>query len=203
MTKPVIAYDADGVLLDFLTPALHLVQEMTGIIATPLNIHTWDMMESLDIDSAMADAIYRRMTEPGYSSRIPLYTGAAEHIEWVKTWADVHIVTSPTIRSQHWAHERDMTFAREFGIGWRNVHHTDSKYLFDSDALVEDKTSNLEKWTTWGWTRYRKHRCALLFSQPYNEPKSPMEDRIVRVADYNQVERALQHWFEEAQPRVQ
>jgi 5'(3')-deoxyribonucleotidase len=195
--KPVIAYDADGVLLDFMTPALHLVQEMTGIIATPLDISEWDMMASLGIDKPTANKIYDRMKVEGYGRRIPAYPGAVEHIAWVKTWADVHIVTSP-MNGRNWHYERDQTFVSEFGLDRRSVHHIDAKYLIDSDALVEDKTSNLEAWIAWGWTRHHKHRCAMLMEQSYNGGRSIREDDIIRVGGYNQIETALRTWFKEA-----
>lgn len=195
MSKPVLAFDADGVFTDFLTPACALAKEMWGVDVKPEDIKTWEFTESLGIEitKAMRRAIYDRMKVVDYSENIPVYPGAVDFVKWAQTVGDVHIVTSP-MNSRHWHYERDVLFGKHFGIDRNHVHHVNAKWLCAAaDVFVEDKPKNLGEWLS--WTRHRT--LGVLFVQPYNEHES-----VFYTPRHNDVQCTSARGYDELKRRI-
>lgn len=168
MNKPIILFDADGVLLDFLTPALAVAEKAiyaaTGAqtILTPETLNTWDIFDV--IGKQYEDACYVEYEKPGFCESIRPYPEAVLGMKEMRKIADVVVVTSP-IHSPTWCHERLASLREHFHIHRKDVIFTSRKELVLGRMLIDDRTANVEKWAE---AHYHDQGQGVLWSQPYN-----------------------------------
>ncbi len=170
--RPRVLLDCDGILFDFVTPALKIIKEVTGIVATAEDITEWDMMAGLGLTKRQGGECYDRMRDEGYCRNLPVYPGAQEGVDALLRFCDVHPVTAPFF-SKTWVHERDGALKNYFGFSRQDVVHTSAKHLVSGDYLVDDKTDTLIAWHAEHITRH-----AVLWDHPYNRvmPTWPTPD---------------------------
>ena len=144
MTRPRVLLDVDGVLADFLTPALAFVKGVTGKTYQAADMTTWDIFEI--IGKEWEQPFFEACNRPGFAASLDVYPGAQEGVARLQEVAEVYIVTSPLNHNPTWTHEREGWLLRHFGIPSNRVVHTSAKYLCVGDALVDDRPLNIRRW---------------------------------------------------------
>lgn len=145
MTRVCTLLDVDGILADFITPALAEVTKLTGVLYAHDTVRQWDIMESLGIPDDVAKTAYQNMRCQGFCASINHYPGSVEGVDLLREVCDLYIVTAP-LGGPHWAHERETWLWERFKISRKKVISTSAKYKCVGDVFVDDKTANLEEW---------------------------------------------------------
>lgn len=157
--KPVLALDADGVLVDFDNPALEYLASR-GINKTYEEITSWSVFDE-DVDMEMD---FRRDVagKPGFCLNMKPLPGAIEFVQAAKKEYHVMIVTSP-YNVPHWYEGRRDWCVQNLGLRRRDVCFLSQKEFFDSDILVDDKDENILDW-------HKRHprKLAVVKDQPWN-----------------------------------
>ncbi len=181
--KPRVAVDVDGVVADFMTPAIEIVREVTGRPFNPENWTAWDVVESAKLTQAEADECFRRFHLPGFCRGIEPYPTAIEGINRLREVAEVAFLTAPMGMSPFWAFEREHWLRDHFAAKGRIIS-TDAKDWCAADVLVEDKEKNLHLWLD-----ANPASLALLWARPYNPSPSP---RVKVVRSWEDVRAAVE-----------
>lgn len=156
--------DCDGVLADFVTPALQVVARHTGVLYSINDFDDWDFIKVIRDrhGSKVVDRCYDDFHAEGFVFNLPVYPGAQEGMAKVRAVADTYIVTSP-MHSRHWYYERTEWLQKHFGFKPKEVLHVSKKELTQGSTLLDDKPGNLE---AWGQANPRSE--TILWDQPYN-----------------------------------
>jgi len=168
--KPVLALDADGVLVDFTTPALKFINSH-GRFKTLADVTNWSVFD----DDEKLETMYRReiVAQPDFCRNMQAYPGAIEFGRAAQEEYTVMIVTAP-YDVLHWYEGREDWMVENLGLSRKNVCFLSQKEFFDSDILVDDKVENIEKWAYYRGERIFdgcKGPLPILFDQPWNRVK--------------------------------
>lgn len=155
-----VLLDVDGVLADFVTPALQVVEQITGAPPPVDATEDWDLFRAYD--KKTQSKFYDVFKTEGWCRALQPYPGASEFIGQLERIADVYFVTSP-MHGPHWAHERNLWLLENFDVPSKRVVSTNAKYLCVGDVFVDDKFSHVQTWKA-----AHPHGCAVVWSQPYN-----------------------------------
>lgn len=177
--RPRVLIDCDGVLADFLTPCLAIINRLTGKNHTLDNMSQWHIFEALGIEKKVEDAVYEEMKKPGWCRALPVYAGALEGIADLNTIADVYCVTSP-MNGATWSHERERWLQHWFHMPRHNIIQTDAKYTVAGDFLIDDKISHVE-----GWKRHHPNGQGVVWHQVTNRHQEASGVR--RTSDWNEL----------------
>lgn len=192
MTKPTVLLDVDGILADFITPALALVKRLTGATYEHDDISTWEIFDSMPEAESVKDMIYKQfMTQRGYCRSIPVYPCAKEGVRELQKVADVVVVTSPFWGSPTWMHERQEWLQEHFGIDKDDVIHARRKHRIMGDVFVDDKASHVVDWAI-----AHPDKRAILWPMLYNESDRDYvnRSRVVRMLDVDPRAAASLKW---------
>lgn len=160
MKRQRILLDVDGVLADFVTPALEIVRNVTGAPVPEDALEDWDIFRAYPKD--VQNKFYDAFKCEGWCMGLEPYPGSQEGIALLERVADVYFVTSP-MHGPHWAYERTLWLKKYFGVPAKRVVHTNAKYLCVGDIFVDDKFDHVEN-----WQKAHPHGCSVLWTQPYN-----------------------------------
>lgn len=178
MNKPRILLDCDGVLSDFIGPALDLIYEKTGDRHYRDEITQWDVFAALgkkDVEHILEDAVMHSK----FCSSLPLLPGAKEAVDHLRTLGEVLIVTSP-YNSPMWVYERNKWLEHHLGFSRKQVIHTAAKYAVSGLTLVDDSDRNLYQ-----WHEHNKNGLPLLVDQPWNKDNEC--PAVVRTSGWNDI----------------
>ena len=158
--KPEFLLDADGVPLDFLTPALKVVQRVTGKLYRPEDFPTWDIFDL--IGEQYRKPCQKLFDEQGFCASILPYPGAIEGVTQLKELVDLHILTF-AMHTKHWYYERVEVVQEYFGLNPWDVTFTAKKQNYFGHYLLDDRPKHVEE-----WARHHELGIAMLWDQPYN-----------------------------------
>lgn len=176
--RPRFLCDVDGVLADFVTPALKVVERVTGRPA-PADAHEdWDLFRSYPEE--VQEVFFREFKRKGWCLSLPVYCEALDGIRHILEIADVYFVTSP-MNGPYWTHEREQWLAGHFGVNRNRIVHTNAKYLCVGDVFLDDKPEHVIEWSA-----HHPEACAVLWDQPYNRKHMQLRradcwDRVVEL----------------------
>jgi 5'(3')-deoxyribonucleotidase len=160
--KPVLALDADGVLVDFDNPALEYLHAH-GVTKTYDEITNWSVFDG-DMEMEMG---FRREVAglPDFCRSMRALPGAVEFVQSARELYDIVIVTAP-YDVPHWYEGREAWVVKNLGLPRKNVCFLSRKEFFDSDILVDDKVENVVSW-------HNRHprRLAIIKDQPWNQDR--------------------------------
>lgn len=146
-TRPRILLDVDGVLADFVSAYLDIVERVTGRRYQPHDVTSFDIGESLGLARAESAACKRALgNSPCVARTLGIYPGAREGVRRLNEIADVYIVTSPWNSNPTWTHDREWWLHEHFRIPHSRIVHTSAKHLCRGDFLVDDRTETLRQW---------------------------------------------------------
>lgn len=183
MKRPRILLDADGVIADFLTEALRVINKKSKRKGkerfTEQHVTQWDICKSVGMPEMWAE-IHKAARKPGFCKKISPYPHAKQGVNLLKEMGEVFVVTSP-LSTPYWTHERGEWLKEHFEIEKPNVVHTEAKHIIVGDVLIDDKFENIES-----WVNHHEYGLGLLWDAPYNRSASwPVHcDRIVRVCNW-------------------
>jgi 5'(3')-deoxyribonucleotidase len=143
--KPRLLLDVDGVLADFHTPCIAIINRLMSTNFKVEDFETWDIFDALKVPADVKAKVYDEMNKTGWCTDIGVYPGAKDGVDSLREVADVYICTAP-MRGPTWASERDRWLMKHFGFSTRQIIHTSAKYVCAGDFLVDDKVDNLVKW---------------------------------------------------------
>src|ERR1039458_3940057 len=103
MTKLTMALDCDGILADFVSAVLTLVEGITGRQHDSAGVASWAIFDSIH-EEAVQDRVFGLMKAAGGCARIPIYEGAQGGVRRLQELVDIICVTSPFHGSPTWAH---------------------------------------------------------------------------------------------------
>ena len=168
--KPVLAMDADGVLVDFTTPALAYINSR-GRHKTLEQVTNWCVFDN---DKAFEEEYKCEVVaQPGFCRSMKAYPGAVEFARAAQEEDTLMIVTAP-YDVPHWYEGRRDWMVEHLGISRKNVCFLSRKEFFDSDILVDDKVENVEGWAKRFALRELDpnnigiDHIPILFDQPWN-----------------------------------
>jgi 5'(3')-deoxyribonucleotidase len=146
-----IALDCDGVLADFCTGALRLVERVTGKKFDISAITESDFTATLGLSVHETHEVKRALGEhQGFAASLPRYPQARQGVRRLRTLGKVFCVTTPYEPNSWWRAERESWLALHFGID--HVHHADGndKTPYEADVFVDDNADHVRKWlATW------------------------------------------------------
>lgn len=143
--KPRVLLDCDGVLADFHTPCLKIINELSGKDHKLEDLTEWNLFDALGVTDIVRKQTYDRMNKPGWCRDIQLYPGCVEGVKNLRQVANVYVCTSP-MNGPTWTHERDQWLREHFDFTTKHIIHTSAKYVCAGDFLVDDRIDNLRKW---------------------------------------------------------
>ncbi len=168
--KPVLAFDGDGVLVDFTTPAL-VYMNANGYPKTLEQVTNWSVF---DENEELEEAFKRDVAgKPGFCRDMKPYPGAVEFARAAQKEYEVVIVTAP-YGVPNWMDGRKDWMVEHLGLSRKKVNFVSEKQYFDSDILVDDKTTNVQDWVTRMTSREGEgpgdgdRHIGILLEQPWN-----------------------------------
>jgi 5'(3')-deoxyribonucleotidase len=160
--KPVVLLDCDGVLADFITPCLRVIERLTGNRHAHDDVDVWDFDRKLIASDTDREAYWACITAPGFCASLEPYSGTPFAVECLRSVADVYILTSPML-APTWAHERQQWLKEHFGVSHKHIISTPAKRLVAGDVFVDDKPEHVEAWSQ-RWTS----GIGICWAAPYN-----------------------------------
>jgi len=161
-----LALDCDGVLADFSSGALRVVEEVTGKRFAPADITMWDFTLALGLSASEASAVKKAIgAKRGFAASLMPYPHARQGVRRLRELGEVYCVTSPWDSNAWWRAERDSWLALHFGID--RVHHAGDKTSYEADVFVDDKSSHVRDWLS-AWPG----RAAVFWRTPHNTSES-------------------------------
>lgn len=184
MKRPRILVDCDGILSDFVSPALDLIHSHTGDRHTVDEITQWDVFAAVGkkehehiLDAAVE---HRRFCET-----MPLQPGAKEAIDELRNIGDVYIITSP-YDARSWVYERTRWLIQHFGFNKKQIANISAKFLVPGDVLLDDSDTNLKDWSAeWPTGVTTARPLPLLWDRPWNRHVN--HPGVNRVDDWDTV----------------
>src|SRR5574338_196722 len=140
-----ILLDCDGILADFATPYLELIEQLTGFQYNTENLTNVEFLKGLDLECIDKD-IRKLVYKKGYCRNIPVYEGAKKGVKMLQEIGEVVIVTSPMVGGPYWMFERAEWLNTHFGIKKENLIFATKKECVRGDIFVDDHPNMYEKW---------------------------------------------------------
>jgi 5'(3')-deoxyribonucleotidase len=161
-----IALDCDGVLSDFTSGALRVVEEITGRRYEPVDVGEFDFTKALDLSACEARAVKEAIgSRRGFCASLAPYPKARQGVRRLRELGDVFCVTSPWDTNSWWRAEREAWLALHFGID--RVHHAEDKSTYAADVFVDDRSKHVR-----AWFRAWPERCAVFWRTMHNTAES-------------------------------
>jgi len=172
--------DCDGVLADFSSATLKILNRKTGKNFQHDDVTSWDMFESgaLAEHLHLRDAVYEELKQRGGCASIPVYDGAKAAVAELQEYTEVVMLTSPFKGGETWVHEREEWLEGHFGLSHKKMIHTGLKELVFGDIFVDDKPEHIINWS-------KRHPAghAIIWHQRYNEEHEELRGNHIYRAD--------------------
>lgn len=158
--RPRVLLDCDGVLSDWLTPALAVVERCTGTRYVPEDFDQWNIFARFTTDGHDVDTLDQAIHEGVDLLDLAVLPGAAEAVAQLRSCAHVYIVTaaSDVVRRAAW-------LERHFAVPSDRLVYAKRKYVVSGDVYVDDCEENVVQW-------HDEHghggRRGFLLAQPWN-----------------------------------
>ena len=138
----IIALDCDGVLADFMSAVLALVNKH-GKSYTLDDVKTFNMWSHFDLTPIQREFVRSVMGSRGFFESLEPYPGANDAVAKLQLHARVICVTSPWHDSPTFAYERRCWLKRHFDINSKDVVVCKDKTLVAADFLLDDCPDNV------------------------------------------------------------
>lgn len=159
-----IALGCNGILTDFTTGVLRLIQEVTGKKFDASTISTHDFPTTLGLDIQETSKVQEALSaRRGFVMSLPRYPQARQGVRRLHALGKVFCITTPWASNIWWREERESWLALHFGID--HVHHADNndKTPYEADVFVDANADHVRKWLA-AWPG----RTAVFWRDPHN-----------------------------------
>jgi 5'(3')-deoxyribonucleotidase len=171
----IVLLDCDGVLADFLSPALAALHACGGPALAHDELDRYSIESLLDTAEQRA-AWWSAVTAPGFCASLQPYAGARECVDDLRAMKhDVLCVTSP-MDSLTWAGERAAWLRDRFGFARNHIISTPGKQWVAGDFLADDNENHCDDWGA----RYLE-ASPILIARPYNDGEHTLADFVELV----------------------
>jgi 5'(3')-deoxyribonucleotidase len=186
--KPKIWLDCDGVLCDFVSGYLDLLNVEisqkgggTGLIRE--NVKVWDLGVLSTPEHTLA--VWNMInTYYAWVERLKEEPGSSVALQYLRSQWSVGCLTSPTF-SGSWMHQRARWLMAR-GFDSSDIIFAQDKSLVRGSVLVDDKPESCE-----AWQKQNPHGLAILFDQPWNQG----EYESVRCVGWVQTVDTIKRWL--------
>lgn len=145
--RPRVLVDCDGVLADFMSSALRIINRELDSRHTLYDVSEFDFAKSLGLSAVDAGWVKRAIgNEPRLAARLGVLPGAADGVRALRSVADVYIITSSWDSNETWEFDRKAWLRQHFDIHHHEIVFTAAKHICAGDVLVDDKTETLLNW---------------------------------------------------------
>ena len=179
MRKPRLLLDVDGILADFVSATVKIMNSMTGMSLIPDDIINWEVTSILE-DHQTRELCKAEFNKAGFCSTLEVYDGAQEAVKILQDKTELFFVTSPMLSNPTWMPDRVEWLERHFGIDHKHVVFANKKYIISGDFMVDDSPKNINDWLF-----YNPDSCGLLWDRPYN--RTPDADKLIRVSKWDEI----------------
>lgn len=174
--------DVDEVLADFQSPALDIIEDLTGTRYKPSDFEIWDMFETFS--DAVKKRIFKRIDKRGWCLNLKPFPEAQAAIAEIRSMGvEVFALTSPH-HSKSWYYERVEWLKKHYAMPKSHVIQTPAKFLVRGDAFLDDNPSHVEKWRA-----EHPDKTAMLWHIP-NTRTLGLDD--IRVRSWDEVKARLE-----------
>jgi 5'(3')-deoxyribonucleotidase len=185
MKKKPVLIDCDGVVCDFISKCLSVINEKN---------RTNILFESIDKDIRKVCKKYwdKEMDDllesDGFAQTFDMIPGTKEGIEKLKEAGfKIIYLTSPYYGSKTWAHDRLKWLEKHLRVNRNDVIFARTKQYTSGITLIDDKVENIR-----AWSKYNSQQ-ALLLDQPWN--KNALASPLVRrVCDLKEAASVIIEW---------
>lgn len=158
-----VCLDCDGVLADFQSAVLNIVNELLDS-NYQINDITDYYIQKLLPSNNLKNRFYEILNSSDLILNLSPFEEAIEGVNKIKEIANIHIVTAPLLIYPNWIKHRNSWLQKYFKIDPKSVIHTHAKYMIFSDFFVDDKPENIKEW------KNKNNYCtAVLWKHKYNE----------------------------------
>jgi 5'(3')-deoxyribonucleotidase len=173
-----IAFDADGVLIDFTGGLCKRLQE-EGFPYSPSDVLHWDLRRSFHFSTL--PTITSVMGEEGFCSSLPWLPGAQEWICALRNDGHTVVCVTSPHSSKYWMAERRDRLRELFEDRDILFVSGERKALVRADILVEDHPTNAAT-----WCEANADGVAILVDRPWNSVRAHewrCHPRMTRLQD--------------------
>jgi 5'(3')-deoxyribonucleotidase len=176
-----VGIDCDGVLRDFDTCVLALIQEIYPGKVPDNYAHTcWDYTD-IDIPSSELSKLWKETHCEQIYRESPLMPGVKEELKLLKEWARTQrpgFKFSCVTSQMPYNVNHTLYWLGKNYFNFMEVIVSNNKHKFNIDYLIDDSPRNYEKWVASG----RDEKEYILFDRPYNQ-HIEATNRIYKLSD--------------------
>lgn len=165
-----ILLDVDGVLADFVTPALKIINEIAGQSSTarawlPEDITQYNIIRACQLTAAQAKCWHAAISAPGFCANLEAYPDVPETLKSLRNLGEVVAVTTPFDNATgqaapYWMVER-YNWLLAHGFRTTEIIFTHDKSYIGGDIFVDDHAHHVDLW------KYRQKNPAGAVARPY------------------------------------
>jgi 5'(3')-deoxyribonucleotidase len=186
--KKRVLLDCDGVLSDFLTSALQVINTSAKTDFKHHEVTEFDICQSLGVPHEWP-TLRAACGEKDFCINMGLVPGAVAGVEALREKADIFCVTSP-MSVPNWVVDRNIWLEKHFGITKAFIVHTEAKHIVTGDVFVDDKVENVKI-----WAEYNPKNLAILFDASYNQNANISLPNVARGHGWDGVLHLANHWL--------
>lgn len=179
MNHHIIGMDIDGVLADFNTAYVDLVERHTGV-RLELPPKTWDYAKAAGVDDS---AVWAEIAQGAFWRDLPILPGACDVIARLNSLPNVYYITT---RPGHWAKAQSEYWLINHGADCPTVIVSKDKGAIAQGlgltVMVDDKPENLDAVMNGCWDGNFDDPMNIMLRAPYNE-RVVNEFYVTRVID--------------------
>lgn len=172
-----VLLDVDGVLADFLTKALEVINDAGSHNFSHEHVTDFNICEVLGVPH-MWENVRNACSQEGFVMNLNPMFGAHQGVESLRKHAELYCVTSP-MSVPNWAFERERWLEKHFNIKKSHVVHTEAKHVVLGDYIIDDKIQNVESWAS-----HHPKGVGIIFDAPYNRNHVSTLGNVVRASDW-------------------
>jgi 5'(3')-deoxyribonucleotidase len=171
-----IGIDVDGVLADLVDKVLYYQNSIYKTNLKHSDITSYDMESIMGKDNIIN--IFELMESNHDVKTVNVIPGAKELIQDLRQLGRVVFVTAPCPLYRGWADDRLYWLKTNFEASPYDVMSIYDKTLFNGQVLIDDSSSNIDKWMA-------TNRPAIRVVQPWNEGgKGLLANNFKEVLDW-------------------
>lgn len=174
----IVLLDCDGVLGDFLSPALDALHACGGPALRHEQVDRYALESLLDTEEQRA-AWWSAVTAPGFCYGMQPYPLAVECVRELRGLGHTVLCVTSPMDSITWAGERARWLRERFDFARDHIISTPGKRWVPGHFLADDNEGHCE---TWG--KAHPHGAAILISRPYNAGTHTLESFVEHVRSW-------------------
>lgn len=145
MSKKRVILDCDGVIVDFVSAYLGLINYHGRTSHVPEDITDWDIVGCLDVPQPVVKKVHEYI-DYSFCRDLPPIPGAVEGVKELMKHTEVLFLTSPWGGARGWHTAREEWLQEHLGAKSNQIMHGSAKEWVVADVFVDDKSSMVEKW---------------------------------------------------------